>query len=81
MRDAWPNARERKNVSLIHTYHGFKGEQFCFKDLLCVKLPVSWIDPITQLSLSADHVYKLSLRYKLDENCSSYFTVSCPLEI
>jgi hypothetical protein len=25
MRDAWPNARVRKNVSLIHTYHGFKG--------------------------------------------------------
>ncbi|KAL6619980.1 hypothetical protein ACP70R_035119 [Stipagrostis hirtigluma subsp. patula] len=24
MRDAWPNARVRKNVSLIHTYHGFK---------------------------------------------------------
>ncbi|CAN6342522.1 unnamed protein product [Urochloa humidicola] len=27
MRDAWPNARVRKNVSLIHTYHGFKGEK------------------------------------------------------
>ncbi|ONM18535.1 DNAse I-like superfamily protein [Zea mays] len=26
MRDAWPNARVRKNVSLIHTYHGFKGK-------------------------------------------------------
>ncbi|KQK21506.1 hypothetical protein BRADI_1g61210v3 [Brachypodium distachyon] len=25
MRDAWPNARVRKNVSLIHTYHGYKG--------------------------------------------------------
>lgn len=25
MRDAWPNARVRKNVSLIRTYHGFKG--------------------------------------------------------
>lgn len=26
MRDAWPNARVRKNVSLIRTYHGFKGD-------------------------------------------------------
>lgn len=25
MRDTWPNARVRKNVSLIRTYHGFKG--------------------------------------------------------
>jgi len=25
MRDTWPNARVRKNHSLIHTYHGFKG--------------------------------------------------------
>ena len=25
MRDAWPNARVRKNVSLIRTFHGFKG--------------------------------------------------------
>ncbi|GAB2216346.1 hypothetical protein Droror1_Dr00024118 [Drosera rotundifolia] len=25
MRDAWPNARTRKNMSLICTYHGFKG--------------------------------------------------------
>lgn len=25
MRDVWPNARVRKNVSLIRTYHGFKG--------------------------------------------------------
>ena len=25
MRDAWPNARLRKNVSLIRTFHGFKG--------------------------------------------------------
>lgn len=25
MRDVWPNARLRKNVSLIRTYHGFKG--------------------------------------------------------
>lgn len=25
MRDAWPSARVRKNVSLIRTYHGFKG--------------------------------------------------------
>ncbi|KAI3975553.1 hypothetical protein MKX01_002385 [Papaver californicum] len=27
MRDAWPSARVRKNVSLIHTYHGFKGDK------------------------------------------------------
>ncbi|CAN1328428.1 hypothetical protein LINPERPRIM_LOCUS34424 [Linum perenne] len=25
MKDTWPNARVRKNVSLIRTYHGFKG--------------------------------------------------------
>lgn len=25
MRDAWPNARVRKNASLIRTFHGFKG--------------------------------------------------------
>ena len=25
MRDAWPSARVRKNVSLIRTFHGFKG--------------------------------------------------------
>lgn len=25
MRDAWPNSRVRKNLSLIRTYHGFKG--------------------------------------------------------
>lgn len=28
MRDAWPNSRVRKNVSLIRTYHGFKGTKF-----------------------------------------------------
>ncbi|CAI0394549.1 unnamed protein product [Linum tenue] len=27
MKDVWPNARVRKNVSLIHTYHGFKGNK------------------------------------------------------
>ncbi|GAB2244272.1 hypothetical protein Droror1_Dr00024400 [Drosera rotundifolia] len=27
MRDAWPNARTRKNMSLIRTYHGFKGDK------------------------------------------------------
>ncbi|KAF6155096.1 hypothetical protein GIB67_035843 [Kingdonia uniflora] len=27
MRDAWPNSRVRKNVSLIRTYHGFKGDK------------------------------------------------------
>lgn len=27
MRDVWPNARVRKNVSLIRTYHGFKGNK------------------------------------------------------
>ncbi|PPD78099.1 hypothetical protein GOBAR_DD24985 [Gossypium barbadense] len=27
MRDVWPNARVRKNVSLIRTYHGFKGDK------------------------------------------------------
>ncbi|PIA52957.1 hypothetical protein AQUCO_01000664v1 [Aquilegia coerulea] len=27
MRDAWLNARVRKNVSLIRTYHGFKGNK------------------------------------------------------
>ncbi|RAL37723.1 hypothetical protein DM860_000417 [Cuscuta australis] len=27
MRDAWPNARTRKNTSLIRTYHGFKGDK------------------------------------------------------
>ncbi|XP_071909123.1 uncharacterized protein [Coffea arabica] len=27
MRDTWPNARVRKNVSLIRTYHGFKGDK------------------------------------------------------
>ncbi|KAG9455866.1 hypothetical protein H6P81_000374 [Aristolochia fimbriata] len=27
MRDAWPSARVRKNVSLIRTYHGFKGNK------------------------------------------------------
>ncbi|CAN0838373.1 hypothetical protein LINGRAHAP2_LOCUS2123 [Linum grandiflorum] len=27
MKDTWPNARIRKNVSLIRTYHGFKGNK------------------------------------------------------
>ncbi|CAN6450391.1 unnamed protein product [Victoria cruziana] len=27
MRDAWHDARVRKNVSLIRTYHGFKGDK------------------------------------------------------
>ncbi|XP_010265581.1 PREDICTED: uncharacterized protein LOC104603285 isoform X1 [Nelumbo nucifera] len=27
MRDAWPNARVRKNASLIRTFHGFKGDK------------------------------------------------------
>eukprot|EP00252_Welwitschia_mirabilis_P020367 TRINITY_DN4985_c0_g1_i2.p1 TRINITY_DN4985_c0_g1~~TRINITY_DN4985_c0_g1_i2.p1 ORF type:complete len:164 (-),score=22.44 TRINITY_DN4985_c0_g1_i2:524-1015(-) len=27
MRDTWSNARMRKNVSLIRTYHGFKGDK------------------------------------------------------
>ncbi|XXG58827.1 hypothetical protein AAC387_Pa04g1031 [Persea americana] len=27
MRDAWPSARVRKNMSLIRTYHGFKGDK------------------------------------------------------
>nr|KAJ0214770.1 hypothetical protein LSAT_V11C400164190 [Lactuca sativa] len=27
MRDAWPNARLRKNVSLVRTFHGFKGSK------------------------------------------------------
>ncbi|KAK1323688.1 hypothetical protein QJS10_CPA02g01305 [Acorus calamus] len=27
MRDAWPNSRVRKNVSLVRTYHGFKGDK------------------------------------------------------
>ncbi|KAJ6828904.1 uncharacterized protein M6B38_358860 [Iris pallida] len=27
MRDVWPSARVRKNVSLIRTYHGFKGDK------------------------------------------------------
>ncbi|KAK1395869.1 DNAse I-like superfamily protein [Heracleum sosnowskyi] len=27
MKDAWSNARVRKNVSLIRTYHGFKGDK------------------------------------------------------
>ncbi|KAB5514503.1 hypothetical protein DKX38_028409 [Salix brachista] len=27
MRDTWPNAQVRKNVSLIHTYHDFKGDK------------------------------------------------------
>ncbi|KAL7193448.1 hypothetical protein ACSBR2_025124 [Camellia fascicularis] len=27
MRDAWPNARVRKNMSLIRTFHGFKGNK------------------------------------------------------
>eukprot|EP01018_Ginkgo_biloba_P014138 Gb_36899 [translate_table: standard] len=27
MRDAWASAHVRKNVSLIHTYHGFKGDK------------------------------------------------------
>ncbi|XP_065632721.1 uncharacterized protein LOC112024221 [Quercus suber] len=27
MRDVWPNARVRKNASLIRTYHGFKGDK------------------------------------------------------
>eukprot|EP01018_Ginkgo_biloba_P013395 Gb_19555 [translate_table: standard] len=27
MRDAWTSAQERKNGSLIHTYHGFKGNK------------------------------------------------------
>ncbi|XP_048227884.1 uncharacterized protein LOC8264818 isoform X3 [Ricinus communis] len=27
MRDVWPNARVRKNGSLIRTYHGFKGDK------------------------------------------------------
>jgi hypothetical protein len=34
MRDAWPNARVRKNVSLIRTYHGFKGNKFANSMLL-----------------------------------------------
>ena len=32
MRDSWPNARVRKNVSLVRTYHGFKGIfEFCVR--------------------------------------------------
>lgn len=27
MRDAWPSARVRKNVALVRTYHGFKGDK------------------------------------------------------
>ncbi|PKI52351.1 hypothetical protein CRG98_027277 [Punica granatum] len=27
MRDAWFNARARKNISLVRTYHGFKGNK------------------------------------------------------
>lgn len=39
MRDTWPNARVRKNVSLIRTYHGFKGT----KSLLqCCWLSMIW---------------------------------------
>ncbi|KAK1291537.1 hypothetical protein QJS10_CPB17g00203 [Acorus calamus] len=34
MRDAWPNARVRKNVSLIRTYHGFKGDKQGTKEFL-----------------------------------------------
>ena len=34
MRDVWPNARSRKNVSLIRTYHGFKGNKFANSILL-----------------------------------------------
>ncbi|KZV40658.1 hypothetical protein F511_35149 [Dorcoceras hygrometricum] len=34
MRDAWPNARTRKNVSLIRTYHGFKGDKQGVLELL-----------------------------------------------
>ena len=34
MRDAWPNARVRKNISLIRTYHGFKGTTVLLLTLL-----------------------------------------------
>ncbi|KAJ0984289.1 hypothetical protein J5N97_002645 [Dioscorea zingiberensis] len=34
MRDAWPNARVRKNMSLIRTYHGFKGNKQGVKEFL-----------------------------------------------
>lgn len=34
MRDVWPNARVRKNASLIRTYHGFKGNKFANSILL-----------------------------------------------
>lgn len=34
MRDAWPSSRVRKNVSLIRTYHGFKGTIFYASTLL-----------------------------------------------
>lgn len=44
MRDAWPSARVRKNVSLIRTYHGFKGTYFfdsftllfCFMSMILI---------------------------------------------
>ncbi|WCJ29883.1 DNAse I-like superfamily protein [Euphorbia peplus] len=34
MRDVWPNARVRKNVSLIRTYHGFKGDKQGYLEFL-----------------------------------------------
>ena len=43
MRDAWPSARVRKNVSLIHTYHGFKGTFFCAYRLPFCFLSIIWL--------------------------------------
>lgn len=38
MRDTWAIARARKNVSLIRTYHGFKGTQFLLSQNLFTSL-------------------------------------------
>lgn len=47
MRDAWPSARVRKNVSLIRTYHGFKGTVCFFDDFtplfLFHQMSITWL--------------------------------------
>lgn len=41
MRDAWPNARVRKNASLIRTFHGFKGKYYILQLVMLLLTEVS----------------------------------------
>lgn len=41
MRDAWPSSRVRKNVSLVRTYHGFKGNAISSELFYCAAVSYS----------------------------------------